>query len=150
MNDNITTFPDGLYSQTRMQLLAWVLQVPSANRNCGCWSGNQNDVRDPHIEERPDHPGHILQPWSTRLCPYLSLIRKMKTYLELEGKLGNQPHTNVFSPNTNSLPRKVPVPKKTEKKRRAKVPVKRRFKVRVITQPMPTNPTLPMNPIPPA
>ena len=23
---------------------------------------NQNDERHPHIKERPDHPGHILQP----------------------------------------------------------------------------------------
>ena len=36
MNENITNFPDGLYSQTRIQLFAQVLQVPSANRNCGC------------------------------------------------------------------------------------------------------------------
>ena len=27
-------------------------------------------------------------PWIPRLCPHPSLIRKMKTYLELEGKLG--------------------------------------------------------------
>ena len=27
-------------------------------------------------------------PWSTRLCPYPSLIQKMKTYLELEGRPG--------------------------------------------------------------
>ena len=73
----------------------------------------------------------------------------MRTYLELEGK-GNQPHTNVSSPNKNSLPRKAPTPKKAEKKRRAKAPAKRRFKVRVIAQPMPANPTLPVNPILPA
>ena len=47
-------------------------------------------------------------------------------------------------------PEKTPTPKKTEKKRRAKAPVKRRFKVRVIGQPMPSNPTLLMNPILPA
>ena len=35
MNDNIANFLDGLYCQTRMQLLAWVLQVPATNRNCG-------------------------------------------------------------------------------------------------------------------
>ena len=35
MNENIANFPDGLYSQTRMQLLAWVLQVHATNRNCG-------------------------------------------------------------------------------------------------------------------
>ena len=73
----------------------------------------------------------------------------MKTYLELESKCGNQPCTNVFLPNTNSSPRKTPAPKKAEKKI-AKVPVKRRFKMRVITQPISTNPTLPVNPILPA
>ena len=35
MNDNIANFPDGMYSQTRMQLLTWVLWVPATNRNCG-------------------------------------------------------------------------------------------------------------------
>ena len=89
-------------------------------------------------------------PWSTRVHPYPSLIRKMKTYLELEGKLGPQPQsqpcTSTFFHDKNSLPWKTLVPKKAEKKKRARAPVKRRFKVRVIAHPMPTNPTLPMNP----
>ena len=97
-------------------------------------------------------------PWSTRLHSYPSLIRKMKTYLELEGKLGpkpqpqlqSQPHTSTPSNDRNSSTRKTSVPKKAEKKRRAKAPVMRKFKVRVITQPMPANPTFPVNPIPPA
>ena len=72
-------------------------------------------------------------PWSTGLCPYPSLIRKLKTYLELEGKLGPkskpqlQPHTSTPSHN-NSLTRITLVPKKAEKKRRARAPVKRRYK----------------------
>ena len=77
-------------------------------------------------------------PWSTRLYPYPSLIRKMKTYLELEGKLGAQPqlqqHTSTSSSDENPFPQKSIVPKKAEKKKRAKVPAKRRFKVRVIAQ----------------
>ena len=92
-------------------------------------------------------------PWSTRLCPCQSLIRKMKTYLELQGKLclqpQSQPCTNTLSHDKNSLPQKILVPKMTEKKKRAKTPVKRSFKVRVIAQPMPTNPTLPVNLTPP-
>ena len=92
-------------------------------------------------------------PWSTRLYSYPSLIRKMKTYLELGGKLGpqpqpqSQPHTSSPSHDRNSSPRKTLVSKKVEEKRRAKAPVNRRFKVRVIAQPMPTNPTLLVNPI---
>ena len=76
-------------------------------------------------------------------------------YLELEGKLGPkpqpqlQPYTSTSFHDRNSLTRKTLVPKKAEKKGRAKAPVKRRFKVRVIAQPMPANPTLPVNLIPP-
>ena len=35
LNDNIANFPDGLYSQTRMQLPIWVLLVPATIGNCG-------------------------------------------------------------------------------------------------------------------
>ena len=77
-----------------------------------------------------------------------SLIRKMKTYLELEGKLNNQPGTNVFLPNKNVSPRKTPISKKVEKKKCAKEPVKRRFKVRVIAQSMHASPTLAAEPAP--
>ena len=86
--------------------------------------------------------------------PYPSLIRKMKTYLELEGKLGPQPQlqpcTSTFLPDKISVSQKTLVPKKAGKKNRAKTPMKRRFKVRVIAQPMPTNPTLSVNPNLPA
>ena len=89
-------------------------------------------------------------PWSTRLCPYPSPIRKMKTYLELEGKLDTQsqlqPATSTYSPDKSPLPQKTPVPKKAEKKKRSNAPIKRSFKVRVIAQPLPMNPSLPIGP----
>ena len=42
---------------------------------------------------RRDRTSQVIKcnPWSTRLHPYPSLIQKMKTYLELEGKLGPKP-----------------------------------------------------------
>ena len=65
-------------------------------------------------------------PWSTQLHPYPSLIRKMKTYLELKGKLGPNPRlqlqtqsqlcTSTPSKNNYSLTRKTPGPKRAEKK----------------------------------
>ena len=77
-------------------------------------------------------------PWSTWLCPYPSLIRKMKTSLELEGKLGpqlqSQPCTSTFLHDENSLPWKTLVPKKAESKMRAKAPAKRRFNTKATTQ----------------
>ena len=146
MNDNIDSFPGGLYSQTRMQLLAWVFQVPATNKNCGYIEVKIKMMRGIHTFRRDWTTQAIsCNPWSTRLHPYPSLIRKMKTYLELQGKHDNQLHTNIFLPHKNSLPRKTPVPKKAEKKRQAKAPVKRSFKLRVITQPMSTNPALPAN-----
>ena len=42
---------------------------------------------------RRDRTSQVIKcnPWSTSLHPYSSLIWKMKTYLELEGKLGPKP-----------------------------------------------------------
>ena len=49
-------------------------------------------------------------------------------YLELGGNLGpqsqSQPHTSAPSHDRNSLPWKTLVPKKVEKKKKAKAPVK--------------------------
>ena len=76
----------------------------------------------------------------------------MKTYLELEGKLGTQPQlqscTSTYSPDKSPMPWKTPVPKKAEKKKRTKALVKRGFKVRVIVQPLPVNPALSADPAP--
>ena len=63
--------------------------------------------------------------WSTRLHPYPTFIRKMKTYLELEGKLcpkprlqiqtQSQPCTSTPPQNNNPITRKAPGPKMMEK-----------------------------------
>ena len=60
-------------------------------------------------------------PWNTRLCPHPTIIKKIRTYLELEGKLGPkpQPQTNQFRPplpNTNPQERKES--KMTEERKR--------------------------------
>ena len=59
-----------------------------------------------------------------------------------------QPHTGNPS-HDNSLTRKTIVIKKAEKKRRARALVKIRYKVKVITQALPTIPTSPVSPMPP-
>ena len=99
---------------------------------------------------RRDHTTQIIScnPWSLWLHPYPSLIRKMKTYLELEGKLGTQLHASTYPIDKNSLPWKTPVPNKVEKKKRAKVPVQRRFKLILIEQSLPINVALPINSMP--
>ena len=80
----IDNFSDGLFSQTRMQLLAQVLQVPSTNRNHGSQSKNQNVERHPHIQERPYHPGHILQSLESK-TPSLSIPNKKNESLPVAG-----------------------------------------------------------------
>ena len=67
-------------------------------------------------------------PWSTRLHPHPTLIKKMRMYLELEGKLGpklkqkTQPQQNQprpAQPSTNPLVRRGT---KTSDKRRKLIP----------------------------
>ena len=47
-------------------------------------------------------------PWSTRLCPHPTIIKKMKTFLEVEGKMGPIPASQFRPtlPDTNPNIRK--------------------------------------------
>ena len=61
-----------------------------------------------------------------------------------------KPCTSTPPKNNNPLTRKAPGPKMNGKYRRTRVPAKRRYKVRLTAQPLPTTPTtsVPVNPIP--
>ena len=64
--------------------------------------------------------------WSTRLCPHPTIIKKMKTFLEVEGKMGAipQPTSNQYrSPQLDTNP-KVRKDNVVEKRKRA-APIKR-------------------------
>ena len=81
-------------------------------------------------------------PWSTRLCPHPTIIKKMKTYLELEGKLGPkpQPQSNQLrlpQPDTNPQVRKE---SKAREKRKRLIPTKK-YKVKVVARPDPSSVT---------
>ena len=84
---------------------------------------------------RRDRTSQVIKynPWSTRLHPYPSFNQKMKTHLELEGKLGPKPRpwpqtcpqqTQLcpIQPSTNFLIRKAPGPKKMTKGRKPFLP----------------------------
>ena len=43
-------------------------------------------------------------PWSTRLCPHPTIIKKMKTFLEVEGKMGPIPASQFRPPLPDSNP----------------------------------------------
>ena len=75
-------------------------------------------------------------PWSTRLHPHPTIIKKMRTYLELEWKIAPkfQPQQNqsrAAQPNTNPLVRKET---KATDMRRKLIPTKR-YKVQVVAKP---------------
>ena len=77
-------------------------------------------------------------PWSTRLHLHPTLIKKMRTYLELEGKLG--PKSEIQSQQNQSRPAQPvtnPLVKREAKatdKRRKLIPTKR-YKVQVVAKP---------------
>ena len=51
------------------------------------------------------------KPWSPRLCPYPSLVRRMQTYLELNGQDASQPCSNSNQAARPTSLQKTPVPK---------------------------------------
>ena len=81
-------------------------------------------------------------PWSTILCPHPPVIKKMKTYLEVEGKLGPKckPQSDQFKPTqpiTNPYMRKET---KATEKRKKFTPIKK-YKVKVVEKPESHNTT---------
>ena len=83
-------------------------------------------------------------PWSIRLCPHPTIIKKMKTYFELEGKLGPKPQPQFkqfrpLQPDTNPHIRKK---SKATKKRKRLIPTKK-YKVKVVARPNSNNTTVP-------
>ena len=82
-------------------------------------------------------------PWSTRLHPHPTIIKKMKTYLELEGKLGPkpQPQSNQFRPPQPNTSPHVRKDSKQPQKRNKLIPTKN-YKVKVIARPDSSNATV--------
>ena len=81
-------------------------------------------------------------PWSTRLCPHPTMIKKMKTYLDLEGKLGPkfQPQSDQLKPAQQSNNPHMRKETKATEKRKKLIPIKK-YKVKVIEKPESNNTT---------
>ena len=71
---------------------------------------------------RRDHTTQIIsyKPWSPRLCPYLSLVRRMQTYLELKVQDASQPCSSSNQAVRPTLLWKASVPKKAVDKNQKK------------------------------
>ena len=76
-------------------------------------------------------------PWRARFHLYSTLIKKMRTYLHLQGNLGpkHRPQTEV-QPNTSAPAQPIANTAQIKEKRKTKIPAKRRYKVRLIAQPV--------------
>ena len=57
-NVSTTTRQDGLPTPTRMQFLAWILQVQTTHGSSRCRGKGHVYARDPLIQMRPDHTGN--------------------------------------------------------------------------------------------
>ena len=81
--------------------------------------------------------------WSTKCHPHPTIIKKMKTYLELEGKLGPKPQSqsNQFRPHLPDTNPQVRKESKVTEKRKRLIPTKK-YKVKVVTRPDPSNATM--------
>ena len=79
-------------------------------------------------------------PWSTRLHLHPTIIKKMMTYLRLEGKLGPklQSQSNQFRPPQHHANPQVRNGSKMMKKRKRLIPTKS-YKVKVVARPDPSN-----------
>ena len=79
-------------------------------------------------------------PWSTGLCPHPIIIKKMKTFLEVEGKMGPipQPTNNQYRPHQLDTNPKIRKDNTVEKRKKA-VPTKR---LRLSAAPKPNETTV--------
>ena len=75
-------------------------------------------------------------PWSAKLHPHPTMVKKMTTFLELEGKLGPQPQFRPRQPNTNPNVRKDNKATTTGSKKRP-APTKR-LRTKTTSTPNPT------------
>ena len=87
VNDNIDNFPDGMYYQTRMQLLAWILKVPTVPIETVDIKVKIKMMRGIHTFRR-DRTTQVIScnPWSTRLHPCPSLIKKNESIVRTRGQ----------------------------------------------------------------
>ena len=82
------------------------------------------------------------KPWSPRLQPYPSLVRRMQTYLELKGQNASQSCPSSNQAVRPTLLWKTPVPKKAidrRQKKRSRMPIRKQFKVRLVEKPLSHN-----------
>ena len=76
---------------------------------------------DAYFLERQDDTTNKCTPWSMRLCPHPTIVKKMRTFLEVEGKMGPipQPTSSQYRPPQPDTNPNVRKDKAMEKRKRA-------------------------------
>ena len=113
------------------------MSITRGDHRCG---GEVKLMKGIHMFRR-DHNTQIIscKPWSPRLCPYSSLVRRMWTCLELKGQDASQPCPSANQAVRPTLLWITPVPKKSvdsKQKKKSKMPIRKQFKVRLIEKPL--------------
>ena len=122
INLQILHFRYGVPTSTRVQFPTQVLQMQTPSGSGRRRGEDYINVGDAHF--RRDRMTQLIKctPWSMRLCPHPTIIKKMKTFLEVENKMGLIPipvPANKFRP---PLPETNPNVRKSdmaEKRKRA-------------------------------
>ena len=71
------------------------MQTPS--RSGGCRSKNHVNAGDTYIQKRPDNTIDQVYALEHKICPHPTTTKNMKTFIEVEGKMGPAP-TSQFRP----------------------------------------------------
>ena len=97
-----------------------------------------------HMFKR-DHSTQVIscRPWTSRLCPYQSLARKMKAYFELKDQVFDLPCPSPTYPKRPNMPppqraqaSRNKVTKESKKRSRNHQANKRQYKARLIEKPL--------------
>ena len=107
-----------MFTSARMQLLAQFLQVQLLVEVVDV-EVKITSMQGTHIFIR-DQTTQLIKctPWSTRLCPHSTIIKKMKTFLEVEGKMGPAP-ISQFRPPLPDINPNIRKDNAIEKRKRA-------------------------------
>ena len=103
-----------------MQFPTWILQMSTSSRSGRCGGENYIYAGDACLSKRQNNTFIKCSPWSTRLCPYPTIVKKMRTFLEVEGKMGliPQPTSSQYRPPQPESNPNIGKGKATEKRKR--------------------------------
>ena len=133
-----------MFTSARMQLPTWLLQVQTPSRGGGCGSENHVHVGNTYIQERPENTVDQVYTLEHKTLPSPTIIKKMKTFLEVEGKMGAIPAPVIqFRP---PLPHTNPNIRKDNAMEKRKRATPKRFRPAI---PKPTTALLPLPEAPP-